>query len=273
MKISKDINGTIGGCNNKKEGKFVWLAFERVCMDLSSCGFTSSWVTCPLSCGIALGTVVALRTADFAVRGARRGTVYSGPGGTGSVVRTFLVTLRRIYLWFFVVSAYGIAFAFATFVLLSWSPYLKTISVVFLTMSCSSIFFLVVFCTPIQFFCRLKSETIVSAYCFMSLLRGCDCISACASETAIPCRTSMCIVAYMMLMVVSIVATAIYVVYSWGVIVEMVHSVESVDGEKPCVGSPDGRAEKIISCWKQSVLPIVKDVAQVCIAVGPIQTI
>ena len=43
MKISKDINGTIGGCNNKKEGKFV------TCLRESVYGFIFLWVYLLLS--------------------------------------------------------------------------------------------------------------------------------------------------------------------------------------------------------------------------------
>ena len=108
-------------------------------------------------------------------------------------------------------------------------------------------------------FATLKSEPIVSVLCVTSAVVVGYRASACASESAIPSRASMCIVAHMVVMMVGVVATTIDVVNSRWIVVEVVHSVNSVHGIEPCVGSPYHRTEEVVGCSEQCVLPIVKD--------------
>lgn len=54
---------------------------------------------------------------------------------------------------------------------------------------------------------------------------------------------------------------------AWMVVIEMADVVVGVDGEHPGSGSPVYRVEKIIGCREQGVLPVVENVAKVCISV------
>lgn len=89
-----------------------------------------------------------------------------------------------------------------------------------------------------------------------------------SAETSVPMRTTRIVVTAAM--VVASVAAAIGVINRRMMVVVMSKAVVTVDGEQPGTTVPCQRTEEVVGSCEERVLPVIKDMTEVGIAIGKI---